>query len=337
MSTEYRLLNSAAVHALPALQWLVSGVLPSKGIAALAGPSGAAKSFLGLDLCTAIASGREWFGCRVQSAPVVYVALEGESGIRLRVMAWEEHHGYTLPDGFQMVLQPFKLSEPEDVRGLAAAAPAGAVIVLDTLNRAAPTADENSSRDMGEILESLKLLQAMTGGLVLLVHHTGKDATKGLRGHSSLFAALDAVIEVRRDGDRREWLVAKSKDGRDGGSRQFKLQVKELGVDEYGDPITSCVIVQDATAAFVKRIALPQGGNQKLVLDALRPLFAKGKQGIPGAPPARPCIGLDVAIAAGASHLTCQTDKRTSRARDAVTGLVAREVLGCNEGWLWLM
>ena len=72
--------------------------------------------------------------------------------------------------------------------------PPGAVVFLDTLNRAAPTADENSSKDMGEILSAAKLLQSLINGLVVLVHHTGKDATKGLRGHSSLFAALDAAV-----------------------------------------------------------------------------------------------------------------------------------------------
>jgi putative DNA primase/helicase len=112
-----------------------------------------------------------------------------------------------------MMLQPFKLTDGQDVLDLAAVVPAGAVVVVDTLNRAAPTADENSSRDMGEILEAAKTLQTLTRGLVVLVHHTGKNAAAGLRGHSSLFAAMDAAIEVSREGDRREWKVAKSKDG----------------------------------------------------------------------------------------------------------------------------
>ena len=57
---------------------------------------------------------------------------------------------------------------------------------------------------MGQIIAAAKELQTFVGGLVVLVHHTGKDASKGLRGHSSLQAALDAAIEVRRDGDNRE-------------------------------------------------------------------------------------------------------------------------------------
>ena len=92
------------------------------------------------------------------------------------------------------MMQPFMQTEPQDVQDLAAAVPAGAVIFFDTLNRAVPTADENSSKDTGLILHSAKTLQALTGGLVVLVHHTGRDSPKRLRGHSSLFAAMDAAI-----------------------------------------------------------------------------------------------------------------------------------------------
>ncbi len=234
-----------------------------------------------------------------------------------------------------MVLQPFKLTEPQDVRDLAAVVPAGAVLFVDTLNRAAPTADENSSKDMGQILEAAKHLQTITGGLVVMVHHTGKDATKGLRGHSSLFAALDAAVEVSRDGERREWRVAKSKDGADGDAHPFRLQVETLGIDAHDDPVTSCTVRPDTSTDEVKRVKLPQGGNQRLVYEGIRGLFKDGISGKPGAPPMRPCIELEAAVAAGAARLTCQTDRRATRTKEAITGLVSRGVLGLNEGWLW--
>lgn len=331
----YKLLGSADLAALPPLAWCVRGVLPAVGLAGLYGPSASGKSFLALDVAAAIAEGRRWFDCRVEPAPVVYAALEGEAGFKLRVQAWEAHQGRTLPAGLRMVLQPFKLTEPQDVADLAAVVPAGAVVFLDTLNRAAPTADENSSRDMGEILEAAKQLQTLTGGLVVLIHHTGKDATKGLRGHSSLFAAMDAAVEVSRDGDRREWKVAKAKDGQDGDARPFKLEIETLGIDEHGDPVTSCTVRADTSVADVQRVRVPQGGNQKLVYDGIRGLFKDGISGKPGAPPLRPCIELEAAVTAGAARLTCASDKKTSRARDAITGLVSRGVLGLNEGFLW--
>jgi hypothetical protein len=172
----------------------------------------------------------------------VYAALEGESGFKLRAQAWEVSRGRTLPDSLHMMMQPFMLTAHQDVIDLAAVIPAGAVVFLDTLNRAAPTADENSSKDMGQILQSAKALQAETGGLVIVVHHTGKNLTAGMRGHSSLFAAMDAAIEVKRTGNSREWSIAKSKDGQDGGAHRFTLEIKTLGIDEYGDEITSCVV-----------------------------------------------------------------------------------------------
>lgn len=336
----FRLLNPADLQALPPLAWCVRGMLPAVGMAALFGPSASGKSFLAFDLAAHIAEGREWFGHRVTAAPVVYVALEGEAGFKLRAEAWEQGHGRMLPPGLRLVLQGFKLAGdvPDLAAAILAAVGAGAVVFIDTLNRAAPTADENSSRDMGEILEGAKELQGLTGGLVVLIHHTGKDAARGLRGHSSLFAALDAAVEVTRDGDRREWKVAKSKDGQDGAAHHFRLEVVQLAPDADGEPVSSCIVRRDMAAADVARVKLPQGGNQRIVLDALRPMFkASPRFGMGGAPAARPCIELEPALSTAGAALPCASDRRTERTREAITGLVARGVLGCGEGWLWLV
>lgn len=255
----YRLLTADELRGLPSLAWSVHGVLPTVGVAALFGPSSSGKSFLAFDLGTAIAEGRRWFDHRVTPAPVVYCALEGEAGFKLRAQAWELHHGQPLPEGLRMMLQSFKLTELQDVADLAAVVPAGAVVFLDTLNRAAPLADENSSKDMGEILEAAKRLQAATDGLVVLIHHTGKDAARGLRGHSSLFAAMDACIEVSREGDRREWKVSKAKDGQDGTAHPFGLEVLTLGTDEHGDAYTSCVVTAgEGSAGHTPRLTPAQ-------------------------------------------------------------------------------
>ncbi|MCB2019151.1 MAG: AAA family ATPase, partial [Hydrogenophaga sp.] len=265
----YRLLTADELRDLPPLAWCVRGVLPAVGLAALFGPSSSGKSFLGFDLAAAIAGGWRWFDHRVTPAPVVYAALEGEAGFKLRAQAWEMHRGRRLPDGLRLMLQPFKLTEPQDVADLAAVVPSGAVVFIDTLNRAAPTADENSSRDMGEILEAARQLQAATGGLVVLVHHTGKDAARGLRGHSSLFAAMDAAVEVSRDGDRREWKVSKSKDGQDGAAHRFGLEVLALGTDEHGDTITSCVVTPgEGCAGRTPRLTPAQRMAQDSLLTA---------------------------------------------------------------------
>lgn len=333
----YKLLGRAEVQALQPLAWRIQGVMPAVGLAGLYGPSASGKSFLAFDMAAAIAEGLPWFGHRVDPTTVVYAALEGEAGFKLRAQAWEAHRGRSLPAGLLMMMQPFKLTEPQDVVDLAAVVPTGSVLFIDTLNRAAPTSDENSSRDMGAILEAAKLLQRLTDGLVVLIHHTGKVASKGLRGHSSLFAAMDTALEVSRDDDSREWKIAKAKDGADGGLHLFKLQVETLGADSYGDAITSCVVAIDTSAADIKRVKVPQGVNQKLIYEGLKGLFINCDTVKPGVPPLRPCLDLETAVSVGASRLSCSSDRRTSSARNAIAGIVSRGLWGLNNGWLWLV
>lgn len=250
-TSRYKLMDIATTARAKPIGWRVKGVLPTMGIAAIYGPSGSAKTFLALDLAMAIANGLPWFGKRTKACPVVYVCLEGEAGLsnRLRAYLLHKHTGgecYT-------VTQPLDLLKDKDAPELAKAimeiGAGNGLVIVDTLNRAAPGIDENSSVDMGKAIAMLKGLQQAINGLILVVHHTGKDASKGLRGHSSLHAALDAAIEVTRNGEQRSWVVAKSKDGEDGAAHPFKLEVVEMGLDQDEDPITSCVIQQGGEPA----------------------------------------------------------------------------------------
>jgi len=332
----FELIDVRALRDLPPTRWRVQGIFPSYGLVSIFGKSGSGKSFLAFDLACAIASGRSWFNHRVEAAPVVYAALEAEGGFRVRSQAWEAGNECGLPPNFQMMLNPFQLTNQVDVPEFASLIPKGAVIFLDTLNRAAPTSDENSSKDMGILLEAAKQLQTLTSGLVLLVHHSGKDSSKGMRGHSSLFAAMDGAIEVTRNGEKREWQIAKSKDGIDGQTHHFRLETVNLGIDIYGEDVSSCVVRQDESIEQIRRVKLPQGGNQRLVYDAIQPLFKDGTAGKPGAPALRPCIALETAVIVGASRLTCAAHRRNTRSREAMTGLITRGVLGHFDGWVWI-
>jgi hypothetical protein len=247
--TRYKLRSATSLLSSKPIKWRIKGVIPDSGIAAIYGHSGSAKSFLAIDMAMNVASGSDWFGYRVKACPVVYVCLEGEAGLSVRIGAWKEKG--KIPSRIKFIDQPLNLLNVKDVRDLVTAIKthevSGGLVIIDTLNRAAPGMDENSSVDMGNAINAAKLIQQGVGGLVLLVHHSGKDSSKGMRGHSSLHAALDAAIEVKRSGDDREWSVAKAKDGEDGRSHTFRLQVVDMGVDEDGDSITSCVIQEMAS------------------------------------------------------------------------------------------
>ena len=273
----FNFLTTSQLSQLPATRWRVKNLLPAQGLASIYGPSGSGKSFLALDLLAKVSMGQEWYGMKSDSCPVVYVALEGVGGIRNRLAAYEKHYSVSLPENFRVVTDKLSLFN-SDAQTFAEevnlAELSGGVIVIDTLAQSAPQADENASADMGRIVSNAQALQRLTGSLVILIHHTGKDATRGARGHSSLHAALDAAIEVRRPKEGREWLISKSKDGEDGLKNDFRLLPITLGFDEDGDLITSCVAVSDAARQSAPKP--PAGKNQKLVLAALKVKFCSG-------------------------------------------------------------
>ncbi len=330
----FRLFTADQFKELPKQEWAAKHLLPSEGLAAFFGASGSGKSFLVIDLIAKLAEAGSFFGHGVPKVHrVVVLELEGQAGVPRRVKAWEIARGRPFPKSVQFVFDSFNLLEHADIATLAETIEIHGgcdVLVIDTLNRAAPGADENSSRDSSLILENAKWLQTALGGLVLLVHHTGKDATKGMRGHSSLFAAMDAVIEVTRTAGRREWSVAKSKDDSDGQVHGFMLEVINLGADASGDPITSCVIQTD-DAPPDNRPKPPTGDNQRIQMFQNAGVYGK-----PGAPATRPCLPLDQAIEETKGRLAVDQKRQAERARLAINSMVASGVLGFSEGWIWL-
>ena len=234
------------------IDWIIKGVMPSRGIGAVHGPSTAGKSFLMLDMAAHIAEGREWFGYRTQRRPIAYACLEGQYGFRRRIQAWEQYHGRRYPKEAVFLPDPLDLRNLKDTGTLCDVIRRelgeGCVVIVDTLNRAAPGMEENSSVDYGLILANAGRIEQAVQGFVCFVGHPGKDTSKGFRGHSSMFAALDMNIELlpvpSADG-LSSWVLRKAKDGRDGITKHFRREVVELGQDSDGDMVTSCVIIPD--------------------------------------------------------------------------------------------
>ena len=339
-SGRYKILRPSDIAKIEPIQWRLKHVLPAAGLGAMFGPSGSGKSFLAFDLAAAISHGNKWFGIRTYQAPVIYLMLEGEGGIKNRVLALEQAHGPLPANGFGVIAESFQLTRLQDVVDLAEVVPEGSVVFIDTLNRAAPTSDENSSKEMGEILEAAKTLYKATNSLVILVHHTGKDTSRGMRGHSSLVAALDGAIEVQRNAQKRSWTVAKTKDGEDSKTVNFKLRYHMLGQDADGEDIKSCSVEPDHTAVFAKKE--PSGSQQKFALTAVRQALASsGHFGIAGSGSNTPCILVSNAISAVSVGLTTTPkNKRNTRAKTLIDDLIKGGYLGtgldaAGDGWVW--
>jgi len=229
-------------------RYLVKGLIPRVGLTVIWGPPKCGKSFSTFDISMYIALGWEYRGRRTHQGAVVYCALEGQEGFKARKEAFCQRH---LPDGHGPV--PFYLlpatldlvADHEDIitaikLQLVSAKPV--LVVLDTLNRSL-RGSESSDEDMGAYIRAADAIRVEFDCAIVIVHHCGTDGTRP-RGHTSLGGAVEAQISVKRDAANNvvatiEWL----KDGREGDTVISRLETIEVGVDEDGELITSCVVV----------------------------------------------------------------------------------------------
>ena len=219
--------------------WLVKGIIPLSGIGIIYGEYSSGKTFFAIELSMAIARGKDFFGRKVKQKPVLYFCLEGKEGFMNRLAAWKKTHE-DWPSNIQFNTADFDFFN-KNLNNEINKFPKNSVIIIDTLNATDPTLDENTSYGMGAIIKRAKEIQKITGGLILFIHHCGKDVKKGARGHSSLMAAVDVGILITGK-DIRTWRIAKNKDGKADISGNFTLKEIQLGIDEDEEPITSCVI-----------------------------------------------------------------------------------------------
>lgn len=259
------------------LKWLVKGFLPKANLGVLFGESGSGKSFAMLDLSAAICRGLEfWNGHRVSKGRVLYVVAEGVSGFRQRIKAYCHQRAiprigmdviYDITPNLTNVAQitdlisEIRQREPYDL------------IVMDTFAQVMSGADENNGMDVGIALAECKRIARRCDAMVLLVHHSGKDASKGSRGHSSIKAACDVEIKVERSNDTRSITTSKMKDGVEGVGYLFKLHTVILGEDEDGDDITSCIVEFTGAGQAKPEAKKKTGANELAFLDALHNVF----------------------------------------------------------------
>lgn len=231
---------------------LVKGIFGEGCMSVLYGAPGAGKSFLALDISVSVATGQPFMGRVTRQGPVIYAVGEGVSGLRLRVRAILKVRGLSNPPIFFM---PHAISTPDETEMLGLmldhisvkcrASPV--LLIIDTLSRFFGDGDdENSAKDMRRFVGAIGLLIAKFPNLhVMIVHHSGKDQDRGMRGSSALQGAADTVIQCSKHGEEHIALVEKQKDGQDNISLPFALEQVDLGEDDDGEPITTCVVVHD--------------------------------------------------------------------------------------------
>ena len=79
---------------------------------------------------------------------------------------------------------------------------------------------------------------------MIIIHHCGVDGSRP-RGHTSLTGAADAQHAVARDpADNIMITVEWMKDGPEGDVIVSRLEQVQVGIDEDGEAVTSCVVVE---------------------------------------------------------------------------------------------
>ena len=255
--SRFPLLTSADLAARPPVTAVLKGLVHEGDIGAIHGSWGDGKSFIALDMLRAMSDGVDWFGYRCRRpVPCLYVGLEGQASVPKRVKALQAEKASEL-EGLRFLLTSLDIRSQLDreqlIASIRAHGFAGGALCLDTFNASTLGMAENTSEDMGQAIAAAKHLQREFGGVVILVHHSGKNRDQGMRGHSSLEGAVDFIIEVARDAERkaapRKLVVRKVKDGQDGAEFAFDLRQVDLGTDDDSDPVTSAVVVRVLTDA----------------------------------------------------------------------------------------
>ncbi|MBX9859341.1 MAG: AAA family ATPase [Sphingomonas sp.] len=264
------------------MRWLVRDVLVEGGLSVLYGAPKSSKSFFAIDFAFHVAHGREWFGHRTREAGVVYIAGEGALGVRQRMKAWRLEREAPPSPRFAFVPSAVNLFDGTDdldallvdLRAIAErmGAPIG-LIVLDTLARMIGSGDEDRARDMNVLVRNASELQRVTGAHVTLVHHSGKDRDRGMRGSNALLGAVDCAIEVQKfDTGLCEGKVAAIKDGGDVEPFRYVLKQSTVGRDDEGEAILSCVVDPTGASGAQKALSERLSDADRRALDQLRTL-----------------------------------------------------------------
>lgn len=252
---------------------LIENWIDKKAFSVIYGDSNVGKTFVALSLAYSISTGTPWADNKSQQAGVIYVAAEASNGVRPRVVALRKHHNRNdIPAG--IIASPVDLLHGQaDLKAIIASVQTWEqstgnkcqLLIIDTLSRVLSGGDENSSTDMGALVKNIDALRDELNCHLMLVHHSGKNAAKGARGHSLLRAATDTEISVENGIIR----ATKQRDMEFAPQVPFELKSVELHEMPDGEVKTSAVAIVGKAMAENDFEELEMTPAEKEAFDAL--------------------------------------------------------------------
>lgn len=234
-SDVYETLDIDAVLNLEPPEFLIDRHLPQQSLVFVYGRPGCGKSFVVLDMALTISHAlASWNGDTIKALPrpvVIYIAREGSAGLKQRIAAWQQAN--VTPVGikplFYVIRAAINFMVPDDIGKLVRTIRALGLervdlVVVDTVSRAIPGADENKQAYMTLFVAACDAVMDEIGCTVIGVHHAGKSGD--MRGSTVLLGAGDAVFRLdREEGAKIGFLrCEKQKDAPDGWSESYRFQ-----------------------------------------------------------------------------------------------------------------
>lgn len=261
-----------------AVSWTVKHILPADSVGLLFGASGTFKTYIAIDAAMHVVHGLKWLGRRTKQGPALFIAGEGGTGLAARIEAWHRARRLPAPAGNMLRVVPVAIDLGADAWRVAeAAAAAGitpSIVVVDTFSQTY-SGEENSANEVAAYFRELgNHLRSIWKCTVLVIHHSGHNATDRPRGSSTMQANTSFLLGAFRD--EKEMMATLTcvhmKDGRSFEDATFQVNVQNLGTDEDGDQVTQLVArhlssaeeVQDAMAAEHKA---GRGGHNQLIVS----------------------------------------------------------------------
>lgn len=212
-------------------KWIVRGILP-QGLALLAAPPKAGKSWMALDLCLSAARGEPFLGFPTEKCEVLYLALE-DSSRRLKERTDILTAGLPCPDNIRISRETDLLQEglTHGMEEYLNQNPDTRLIIIDTLQKVRGVRKSNDV--YGGDYRDLSMLKAVADRwniAILVIHHTRKDTESEdpfvtISGSNGLAGTVDTmmVLTKGRKGDPCTLHIR----GRDVEDRELSLQFRE--------------------------------------------------------------------------------------------------------------
>jgi len=257
------------------MEWLIEGIIPKGAVSLLFGRGGIGKTTLALQICDAIASGGSFLNIPAEKTSVIYVDYENSLAIlsdRLKKVGGEQILFWVAADS------PAQLDRDPQIYVTLLKSHPNALLIFDTL-RSAQTGDENESRSMALVMQTLRQLRDQ-GATVILLHHTRKGSDSTYKGSTAIFDLVDHVMglyPVKGPEDDQEV----DEDHMENSDRTFRFGTKDktrfqpfkhfLRFDKESHLFVAADDPGDFTLEQIQKLIPPEGIIQKdllLILDS---------------------------------------------------------------------